>query len=163
MNAYMAEDGNRIVVEVVNTRLVFGSIWLNTYFMEEKDGVIQFEMPQRYRKDMLLVFEGKYSRMSEEAKDIIRKNSGLNWRKERRDIDGTLVHDSDARLMALDKNEALRERMNDILGLYERGRNTPIAEDSELLSPPVRDKEIWELVLERRTDVTTWASTKAEA
>lgn len=162
MNAYVTEDGMRIVAEVVNPRLVYSGIWLNQYFLEEKDGVFQFELPQIYRKDVLLLMEGKYSRITEKTKEMIRTHSGLNWRKVRIDTDGTAVHDTDARLMALDKHEALRDKLNDILGLYERGRNEPISEDSELLSPPHRDREVWELVLQKREDTTTWVALATE-
>lgn len=78
---------------------------------------------------------GKYSRMSEDAKDQIREFSGLNYETEVTNVHGVKVRRTDVRIQVLTRDEQLRVLMEDFL-------KTDIDTESELISPPGLD-EIW--------------------
>jgi hypothetical protein len=74
-----------------------------------------FNIPACWENDYQLFIEGKYSRMSENAKQKIKELSGLKY--EVADNLGNKL--TDAVLMALDNHHALRSKWLEIIGTTE--------------------------------------------
>lgn len=85
-----------------------------------------FEVPDFWKDDYELFLEGKYSKMSEDAKLKIKEVSGLKYEVP----DKTGAKLTDAILMALDKHPVLRNKWSEIIGISE------YLLPEELLSPP---------------------------
>lgn len=90
----------RICKELVHHPRFYG----NTTF-EDGGTVMIFSIQEKWREDYQLFIEGKYSRMSIAAKEEIKQYSGLKYQVQE-SPDMTPI--TDAVLMALDKNTALK-------------------------------------------------------
>lgn len=129
-------ERKRIVVKLKNSGLVYPPVTLNEYYIDDKPDQINFSIPTEYWPDVQKVLKGRYSKLSPAAKDMIRLNSGLNYRRERV-IEGETQFDTDARLKALDLSDA-----DDYRGQLEEMLGIKLSKDDELISPPGKN-EIW--------------------
>ena len=131
LNSYLSKDGTKIYVEVVEPQFVPESNLPKYRFCRDENNkdYLEFKIPVKYSTDLLLFIQGKYSEMSDKAKEQIIKYSGLKYRK----LEGT-VYKTDLRLMALEKSETLRNFW--INELYDFKHQSHITEDMELLSKP---------------------------
>jgi hypothetical protein len=98
----------------------------NTVMIEEKE-LLVFNIPVAWVEDYNRFVSGKYSKMTDDAKNKIREGSGLKF--EVPDTQGNKI--TDAILMALEQHPVLRGKWFDILG-----DKTDIPRESELLSIP---------------------------
>jgi hypothetical protein len=93
-----------------------------------------FNIPEIWVPDINLFTRGAYSKMSEFAKQTIKKGSGLKY--DSKDDEGNLR--TDAILLALDKHPILRETWENELSIDMKGYKSfvTITSDMELLSLP---------------------------
>ncbi len=130
INSYVNEDDTHIVVECVTQ---FSTIIINHpnfKFSMETNGnfVAVFEVPAFYREDVKKFREGKYSELSDSAKSLIRKKSGLTYKVP---IPGG-GYRSALELLALDKDKELKKYWEDTLGVK-------LSDNAELASIPGDD------------------------
>lgn len=135
VNAYLTEDFSQIVVIVQSAQVVYPVIWSNEFLSYHDNTHLIFDVPDEFMNDIQLFIDGKYSRMSESAKDQIREYSGLNYETKVTTEQGTQITRTDARIRALTRDQELRDTMENFLGI-------DIDKNSELISPPGID-EIW--------------------
>lgn len=117
VNSYLVRGRMKIAVKVLDEKLCSllrehpnyrGSL----YRGEENTSILVFNIPDRWKDDYELFLQGKYSRMSEAAKTLIRRGSGLKY--EVKNEKGIPI--SDSVLLALDKHPVLRKKWLEILG-----------------------------------------------
>ena len=129
LDNYLTTDLKSILVAVAETtffkaRMVshpqYPAMWRDVNGGE----YVQYSIPARWAKDVLVFTEGKYSMMSAEAKEMIQKYSELQYRV-RRPADNVPV--TDLRLLALERSIAVWE-------LWESFYGVTISEQQELLS-----------------------------
>jgi len=128
-NSYLVKDQNLIVVEVVDARLSLlaaHSLYYQSAIFAEAADYLVFDIPDKWDWDMRMFKAGKYTKMSDEAKQTIKMLSGLNYEIEGEDEQRF----TDSILMALDNRNELRTKWMEILATQER--HLP----DELLSPP---------------------------
>jgi hypothetical protein len=118
INSYQV-TGKAIVAVSVRDPKLCSAVRSNQYFkklIEMKDiSHFLFDIPEYCRNDYRLFLEGKYSRMSDGAKQKIRKLSGLKYEVE--DSVGNKL--TDAIIMALDNHQVLRNKWKEIIGTSE--------------------------------------------
>lgn len=112
--------------------------FLSSYTKEGRDYVVM-QIPERWWPDVELFKQGKYSKFSFDAKEMIRNYSMLMLKQVH---PGTLKTYTDARLMALDSDEDQRRLLREKL---EEELNCSIPSDLELISVPA-DQNYTELV-----------------
>lgn len=115
VDSYLTVDHRRIAVKVTEIVLLSRTIISHPEFIAiYKDGkghyLIMFRILRRWERDVELFTQGKYSQLSEKAKDHIRRYSKLPFRKK----EGNARNITDGRLLALDKHPALK-------GMWEEG------------------------------------------
>jgi len=130
INSYVSEDDLHIVVECTHQ---YSTVIVNhpnfKLGMEKGDVYIAvFDVPVYYREDVKKFREGKYSQLTESAKNMIRKKSGLPYKVP---IPGG-GYRSAPELLALDKDKVLKKHLEESLG-------TKIDNDAELASIPGED------------------------
>lgn len=135
INAYITPDGTKIIVDVREIEGVFPGIWSHEDLLQQDENIFIFNVPKHFLKDVQLVIQGKYSQMSEEAHDTLRSFSGLNYKRETTMENGDKVFETDARLLALTRDEALREALEELFDIR-------LSADDELMSPPTK-QEFW--------------------
>ena len=135
INAYVTPDGKKIIVDVRELEDVSPGIWVNEHLLQQDENVFIFNVPEHFLADVQLFLKGKYSRMSQEAHDSLRTFSGLNYKRESLGESGERVFETDARLLALTRDEALREELEDLF-------DTRLSASDELMSPPTKE-ELW--------------------
>lgn len=96
---------------------------------------IVFTVSKEFENDLSLFLSGKYSQMSESAKAMIRKYSGLPYRNT---VPGSSTIVTHKLLMVLDKNASLRKWMENLMEIT-------IDPDQELLEKPAYDKEFMDI------------------
>lgn len=143
VNSYIAEDDAHIVVECTTTFSTIITHNANYRFSFEKDGHYfgVFSVPVFYKGDVKRFREGKYSKFTDSAKTAIRSKSGLQWR-----VPVVGGYKSAKELLALEKDEALRENM-------ERELAVKIDKDAELISIP-NDDNFFDLKLSNKLEST---------
>lgn len=138
VNSYVNAAGTIITVEMIDLRLC-ESFQNHPEYKDEKStgkhSFIYFELPARWRTDFELFKAGKYSKMSDEAKELIIAHSGLKYQYVDEDNQTPIT---DARLMALERSDILREKWIDELSVHVgKYKSKPhISADAELLSVP---------------------------
>jgi hypothetical protein len=143
INSYLTRDGQYIVVEVADRNLC-GSVTFNSSFsgFKQKNGMdlLVFVIPGAWTRDVKDFMEGRYSQMSEYAKQLIRDGSGLRYDMPD-EFDNRIT---DARLMALEKHPALRNQWLAELEVETpvKGFRLEIDDDTELLSIPSENSYI---------------------
>lgn len=131
MDSYLNEALDTIYVQVKSTVPIQHSIVRHPQYMGVWKDVqgrlfIEYRIPDNWKPDLRLFRAGKFSKMSNEAKERIRLFSGLQYR-ERRETDGVIV--TDLRILALDKSIAIRE-------MWEEHYGVVLDDEQELLSIP---------------------------
>lgn len=86
---------------------------------------IVYDIPREYRADYHILAAGKYSEISEEAKERIRLLSGVKYRSP--GVNGTFIYDK--KLLVLDKSPVLKAYIESFL-------EVTIEEGAELLDRP---------------------------
>lgn len=129
-NCYSNPDGTELYVTVYYT---LSSLANHSYLLriEGKAGapVYVFSLPQKWQSDFQLYKQGRYSKFSDDAKELIRNQSGLRYKA----INTNGQPTTDIRLLAIeaesDRRSILRTKLSEYL-------DVPIAEDAELLDAP---------------------------
>lgn len=142
VNSYLNEDDLLVVVKVqkpVKNMLTHGLF----RFSYDQDGHVYyvFELPTKYSEIAKKFREGKYSLFSEEAKNQIKKRSGLSYR-----VPTSAGGVKSAKeLLALDKDKKLREK-------WEAELDVKLSQDAELMDIPGEDNFI-QLSMLKSTDL----------
>lgn len=134
INCYVNRSGTILTVRLVDLRLSLSFKSHPEYLGErayENFAHIWFSLPEKWEEDFQRYCRGEWSRLSEDAKELIKIYSGLRYKE--LDDHGIIV--TDARLLALEKSSILKKKWEEELGLNERG-NEPLPLDIELLSKP---------------------------
>lgn len=122
--------GMSIVVKVQETDFFEHRMIMHPHYVgmwkDDKFKYVQYAIPFKWKEDVKIFMEGKYSYMSLAAKEMINTYSGLKYRV-RRESDHKPV--TDVRLLALDRSIAVRE-------IWEEFYDMCIDEKDELLSKP---------------------------
>lgn len=150
LNSYLTSTGSSIVVEVVEPLLLSRNLLNHHQYRKtikyEKVYYVVYSIPQRWRNDIALFMEGKFSQMTQAAKDAIMRFSGLD--NNRKNKDGVAL--TDGRLLALDKHPVLKKMWECELSSITPAKNGKSAqrsvieldEDAELLSIPGKESYI---------------------
>lgn len=105
LSSKLSRNCKEIIVQLMP--LCEEEYWRNPYFKTDytKDLTTYavFTLPEEFTNDIKLFTEGKYSKMSDKAKETIYKHSGLHYNKK---IGEHIV--TDMRLLALSKHKVLR-------------------------------------------------------
>jgi len=127
VNSYVSEDNLHVVVECTHPYTSIITNHANFKFSFEKDGgqFAVFEVPVFYRQDVVKFKDGKYSTFSPQAKELVRKKSGLKYKSPT--MSGKF--ETALELLALDKDIELRK-------YWEKLLDVKIAADAELMSVP---------------------------
>lgn len=130
LNSFLSKDGSLIYVEVYMPEFVSGILPTHRTCTDEngKD-YLEFKIPEKFRRDVALFMEGRYSEMSETVKRIIRENSTLQYKSLKE-----TTYRTDVRLLALEKSQVLRDYWNS--QLWDWPAQSHIDDDLELLSKP---------------------------
>lgn len=136
INSYLTPELTHIIVELQKP---IGSYQDHSEYVTDytKDGVVTiiFRLPSIYRATAAKFKEGKYSQFSSEAKQLIKKKSGLNYKVP----NGAGKLHSSKKLLALDKDVELKQHL-------EKELAVKLGKDAELLSIP-DDSEFKEIQL----------------
>lgn len=128
INAYLTKDSKYVAVQVYDTVLITQMVSTHPGYQktELRDGFFYFIflIAPKWRHDVDLFKEGKFSKMSKAAREIIYQWSGLDYKKQ----DGHKVH-TDMRLLALVKHPSLRR-------MWEKEFDIDFGPDDELLERP---------------------------
>lgn len=132
VNSYLTEDDEHIVVECTHPFSVIVTNHTNYKFgfdMNESHYAV-FNVPTYYKDkgDIQKFREGKYSKLSDSAKECIRKKSGLTYM---RPVSGGNFL-SALELLALDRDKELKKYWEDKLAVR-------LSDDAELVSIPGED------------------------
>lgn len=135
VNSYVSEDNEYIVVECTQP---FSTVITNqhTYklgFTRDGSYFAVFGVPTPYKEDIRRFREGKYSKFSDAAKEMIRKKSGLQYKEPV----GGGKYRSAKELLVLDKDKAVKEYLEEILS--NKGSKVKLDDDAELASIPGED------------------------
>lgn len=135
VNGYQVKGTYLIAIQVLDMHLCADTLLSQHYeygsSLEHNDYLL-FQIPAEWRKDYEMFLSGKYSKMSEEAKQKIREMSGLKY--EVADECGNKL--TDAILMALDNHPVLRRKWVELIN------TTDYWIPEELLSPPAESSFI---------------------
>jgi len=131
LDSYLTRDGLHIFMWVNETTFFMNRIAMHPHFeatWNDASGnkYLQFSIPELWFTDVQLFINGKYSRMSAGAKQMIKQHSGLLYR-EKRETDQVII--TEVRLQALDRSIAVRDLWEDHYGVI-------LDEQDELLSKP---------------------------
>lgn len=130
IDCYITRNGRIIAVGVYMLSLLSRKVYTDEYAVtvtDETTGInyILYETPSEWRRDIALFMKGKFSGMSNRAKDRIRTYSGLEYETPQ----GRKKKVTDGRLLALNRDPMLRE-------MWENKYDVRLGEDDELLSIP---------------------------
>lgn len=147
VESYLDQEGTSIFVELIDTVFMehrmdhhpqFAGLWKRN---EGAGRFIQYHIPAGFERDLRMFMQGKYSRMSDKAKDLIRIHSGLAFRC--KEPNGDII--TDTRLLALDRSPLVKQMWEEQLGVR-------LDEHAELLSIPGDPK--WRQLFIDRTKIT---------
>lgn len=127
-NSYLSHDMKKLYIKVLDSNFFKTSFhsW-KLHITDTSEVYVELDIPLEFAPDIQLFSEGKYSEFSNDAKLLITTHSGLIWRKL---IKGEVVPVTDARLLALEKNN------QDLRAFWESVIGYDMPEDSELMSKP---------------------------
>ena len=149
LNTYLTSTGSSIVVEIVEpmflSRNVLNHHQYRSTIKYKQSYFIVYSIPQRWSSDVALFMQGKFSKMSQPAKDAITRFSGLGYKEKKGDEILT-----DGRLLALDKHPFLKKMWENELSSVTHAANGKSAqrsiieldEEAELLSIPGKESYI---------------------
>lgn len=145
VNSYIAEDDKHVVVECLHpyNSLITNHTNYKLNFDRDNSYFAVFEIPQYYKEDVRKFKEGKYSKFTDSAKNLIRKKSGLPYKVPK--VGGR--YESALELLVLDRAEELRKHLEDKLAVK-------ISNEAELGSIPGEDN-FFDLKLSNRLESTT--------
>jgi len=123
LNTYISSDRQRVLVEVADLTFLSRKMSIHPDFSGiygYKDHyLIIFRLRKRWKDDLDLFCEGKYSKLSKSAKEFIIRYSGLPYQKK----EGTRTV-TDGRLLALEKHKVLK-------GMWERDLFTQTGKEKD--------------------------------
>lgn len=130
VESYLHEEGTSIFVKLNDIHFFEHRMRLHAYYKawwkdEQGKHYIQYSIPEQYQQDVQLFLQGKYSKFSAKAKEMIQIHSGLVFRS--RDEKGTIL--TDTRLLALEKSPLVKR-------MWEERLAVELDDESELLSMP---------------------------
>lgn len=126
INSYVSEDSKYVVVELKEPKGAFESHYCYQFdFQTNQATMIVFSIPSDFLPTVQQFREGKYSQFSVEAKELIKKKSGLNYKLS---IGGGKVR-SARELLALDKDKDLKRLLEEELAVK-------LHTDAELMDIP---------------------------
>ncbi len=128
--SYINQAGTKLMVHVFDSKRCPDIIKHPLYMGTNSDEMMLFTLPGKWQTDFEYFRKGQYSLFSRDAKSLIFDYSGLRHLNDNRGSERT-----DARLLALDKSDVLREAWIIELGLNETG-NEILSDKSELLDIP---------------------------
>lgn len=139
LNAFLIKDTYQIAVYVIDVNLCLATI-TSPFFKNELEindrEYLVFEIPEWWHEDYDMFLQGKYTKMSEEAKQKIRELCGLKYQVNN-EVDVPITN---AILLALDNHSILRKKWEDVLGTS--AGNRPLDLPDELLSLPAKESFI---------------------
>jgi hypothetical protein len=132
VNSYLTEDDEHIVVECTHPFSVIITNHTNYKFgfdMNESHYAV-FNVPVFFKDkgDIQKFREGKYSKLSDSAKEAVRKKSGLTYKRPA----AKGGYESALELLALDKDKELKKYWEDRLAVR-------LSDEAELVSIPGED------------------------
>lgn len=130
VETYLTRDMQYVVVNVIEFAFIKHRMLMHPNFTcvwkKENRYYIQYKIPEKWQPDVKLFLAGRFSEMSDGAKELIRLNSGLQWRVPE---PPSMVPMTDIRILALERSKAVRDLMEDYY-------NITLDEKDELLSKP---------------------------
>ncbi len=133
-NTYLSPEGDKAYLEISIVYL-FKTGWksLPEHKQVSVNGkaYLEFMIPEERWPDVQLFILGKYSKMSEAAKALIKANSTLHYKHYNEQLK---TYSTDYRLLALDKSEKLKAKWESLL--FDSPYCGVLDDDMELLSPP---------------------------
>ncbi len=136
IDSYLTKDLASVVVQIVDINLCSKQMDkhkdFSSKFCEEECEFLKFSIPVPWLKDIQTFADGRFSQLSSEAKDLIRRNSGLKYKQ--KDEAGNLR--TDAILLALEKAHPLKLKWEEVLSANSYYELPP---DIELLSKPTNN------------------------
>lgn len=129
LNCYLSVEGHFIVAHVVEGHLLSRKVFKNSYYYRtcRKRGIsgiyLVYRVPPEWHRDIDLFMQGKFSRMSDKAKETIIRYSSLPYQEKE---GGRTV--TDGRLLALDKHPLLKQ-------MWERAIHDPESKREEQQIP----------------------------
>ena len=134
INAYLNKEGNFLFLKVKEFKDCLANNLLYSGIFEYKNEKYNlFSTSKVYENDIQLIMSGKYSQISQQAKNTIIQLCGLGYMV--REKNGSISCASE--LLALTKHPALRKKLEMTLateGLPKQLYNGSISESSELFS-----------------------------
>lgn len=109
INTYLHKEDSTyfLVVQIFSAKKLPVEVFAGTIILsDDTKSYAMFKVPEMWNTDIDLFMEGKYSKLSQELKELIVRNSGLSNLVEQ---NGVLY--TDIRILALDKHEALEEAL----------------------------------------------------
>jgi hypothetical protein len=130
IESFLADDHKSIYVQVKTVQFFHHRMNTSPHFLafwkdQNESFYCQYAIPEIWNDDVAFFLRGKYSRFSEDAKDMIKKYSLLHY--EVRNNEGIII--TDVRILALEKSKNFKELLEKTLGCT-------IDENQELLSIP---------------------------
>jgi hypothetical protein len=124
VNSYITQDNEIVVVVKDRTLVPEENFMYNSEYLGDFDTnsttVIVYNQPPEFRADILKFAQGKYSEMSNRAKESIIMFSGLPYNLVRKDLpkkpNGTYPVDTSRYILALSKSPALKKKVEDEIG-----------------------------------------------
>lgn len=139
VNCYLTRDGSKVIVQVMELLLVPRKVIKHSRHLksltdsERKSIYLIFAIPGKWRHDVSLFIQGKFSAMSKPAKSTIRIYSGLDYKIRK---EGKIL--TDGRLLALDRHPVLKQMWESELSSDDKTQTGRIEldEEDELLDIP---------------------------
>lgn len=132
VNCFLLKDKAGLAVSIVELLLLDRRVQRHLNYVGVWQGdryapyyYVVYSLPLKWSADIDLFLKGKYSAMTNSAKDHIIRYGGLPYRK--RDMHGNIV--TDHRLLALERNERLKE-------WWEHALVVELSSSAELMSIP---------------------------
>ena len=138
IRTYLSDDCNIVIIEFKSLEEDYYSKEFISVFIDSGRFFQIYSIPEKFKEDMKLITKGKYSKISQEAKETVMKLSGLPFNKM---INGKRV--TSAPLLALNKSPELKkyqeERLNVPMDKDAFGRTIPkvkIPDELDLFDAP---------------------------
>lgn len=147
INSYVNDDDSIVIVQLSRP---YAGITTNKFYKFDftRDNSIYyvFDVPGKFLPTVRKFREGKYSQFQEEAKNVIKKRSGLSWRVTNSKGGVTTARE----LLALDRDKSLREYLEK--NLSGPGSPVIISPEAELMDIP-NEGNFYKLNLVKSSDL----------
>lgn len=141
VNCYITQDFKRIAVRIMEPLLLNKNLMdhpdFSAIYRDNNTFLVMFRIRPNWKDDVRLFMEGKFSKMTNRAKDTIVRFSGLAYESKK---NGKVV--TDCRLLALEKHESLKSVWMDLLFPKESKKYQDHLLPEELLSIPDPQKTL---------------------